>query len=113
MIKLKDKSGTITLAQKVAKGDDGGYYIPSVDSQGNLTWQPTEEEMPIPDAANIAGPIGPMGQSGVYVGEDKPTDEEILVWLNPEGDISGYVMTPEQVKAYINSSLEGVEYGTY
>lgn len=113
MINLKARNSNITLAQKMMKGDDGGYYTPSVDENGNLTWQPSEEEMPSIPSSNISGPVGPMGESGVYVGEVEPTDEEVLVWLNPEGDISGYVMSEKQVKEYIDKALTEVEYGTY
>lgn len=113
MINLKARNNNITLAQKMLKGDDGGYYIPTVDNESNLSWQPSEEEMPAVPSSNIRGLQGERGYSGVYVGEVEPTEEEILVWLNPEGDISGYVMSEKQVKEYIDQALTEVEYGTY
>lgn len=110
MIQLKKQNSNISLTQKMMKGDDGGYYVPSVDESGVLAWTASEEDMPTVPSSNISGP---RGESGVYVGEVEPIDEEVLVWLNPEGDISGYVMSEKQVKEYIDKALTEVEYGTY
>lgn len=112
MIKLAEKNGAITLAQKMVKGDDGGYYIPKVE-EGMLSWTPSEDYMPQVDAANVAGPEGPKGESGIYVGVDEPTDPNILVWLVPTGEVSDYVMTETEVKDYIDESLGEVENGYY
>lgn len=50
-------------------GKDGGYYTPSVDSEGNLTWRPSETNMgPVP-AQKIIGPAGADGTSFVWRGE--------------------------------------------
>lgn len=113
MIKLTEKNGSVNLAQKMMKGDDGGYYIPNVDEAGNLTWTPSEEGMAETASSNIMGPTGPIGPSGVYVGVEEPTDPNILVWLIPTGEVSDYVMTEEEVKSYIDDSLEEVENGYY
>lgn len=94
MIQLKAKSGGIDLAQKLAKGDDGGYYIPIVDENGNLNWLPSEEEMPLVDASNIRGP---RGDSGIYIGSEPPEDEDIAVWVNPKGEMSTELATKEYV----------------
>ena len=113
MITLKSKNGAVDLTQKIMKGDDGGYYIPHVDENGNLTWTPTDEEMIAAAIANILGPIGPQGPSGIYVGDTEPTDPGVLVWLIPTGQVSDYVMTETEVKTYIDESLEEVENGSY
>lgn len=113
MIQLKGKSGNVDLTQKIMKGDDGGYYIPHVDENGNLTWTPTDADMIAAEVANILGPTGPKGDSGIYVGNDEPTDPNVLVWLIPTGQVSDYVMTETEVKNYIDESLEEVENGSY
>ena len=41
-----------------AAGEDGGYYAPSVDSGGNLTWTASKAGMPQVSGANIKGPKG-------------------------------------------------------
>lgn len=45
-------------------GQDGGYYAPSVDDAGNLTWTPSKADMPPVAGANIKGPAGPQGPAG-------------------------------------------------
>lgn len=47
-----------------AKGDSGGYYTPSVDASGNLTWTASESGMPDVAGANIRGPKGDQGEPG-------------------------------------------------
>lgn len=113
MIKLTEKNGAITLAQKMMKGDAGGYYKPAVDDEGLLTWAASDEEMPAVEPANIMGPSGPQGENAVYVGSEEPTNPNILVWIEPKGQMTDYVMTETEVKDYIDDSLEEVEDGTY
>ncbi len=45
-------------------GADGGYYQPSVDTSGNLTWAASKEGMPTVAGANIRGPQGERGPAG-------------------------------------------------
>ena len=45
-------------------GEDGGYYTPSVDTAGNLSWTPSKAGMPSVPDANIRGPEGPQGDTG-------------------------------------------------
>lgn len=52
-------------------GENGGYYSPSVDSDGNLTWAASKEGMPDIPSSNIRGPQGPAGQDGAQ-GEQGP-----------------------------------------
>jgi hypothetical protein len=92
-IDFTHKGGAITVVQ----GADGGYYIPSVDAAGNLTWEPTKSGMETPDATNIKGPQGVPGKDGkdgvdgvdaIHVGSSEPTGDE-LIWINPDGEASG------------------------
>lgn len=46
-------------------GEDGGYYTPAVDSDGNLTWTGSKEDMPAVPSSNIKGPQGNPGQDGI------------------------------------------------
>lgn len=56
------------------------------------------------------GPKGDTGDSGVYIGEEAPTDEDIKVWINPNGtDVQpsdGSGLTASQVQSMIDSALE-------
>ena len=49
--------------QPGADGEDGGYYTPSVDGSGNLSWTASKSGMPPVEGANIRGPQGPAGTS--------------------------------------------------
>lgn len=46
------------------QGIPGGYYIPTVDADGMITFTPTEENMDIVDPMNIKGPKGEKGDPG-------------------------------------------------
>ena len=46
-------------------GEDGGYYQPSVDTSGNLTWAASKDDMPAVAGSNIMGPKGDKGNDGV------------------------------------------------
>lgn len=41
-----------------ADGEDGGYYVPSVDSSGNLRWTASKTGMPSVQSSNIKGADG-------------------------------------------------------
>lgn len=48
---------------------------------------------------------GDKGESGVYVGTTEPTDAEMLIWINPEGDESAELATKEYVDEAIAKAL--------
>ena len=50
--------------QPGADGEDGGYYTPSVNDDGNLSWTPSKADMPTVQGANIKGPKGDTGDTG-------------------------------------------------
>ena len=107
-VKFQKNEPGLIITQKVMKGDDGGYYIPAVDENGNLTWTPTEEDMPAVDGANIKGKDGepgPKGESGVYVGSEPPEDSGYNVWINPAGDLPAELAT----KGYVDERIEKIE----
>ena len=47
-----------------ADGADGGYYQPTVDGSGNLSWTASKSGMPDVAGQNIRGPEGPQGPKG-------------------------------------------------
>lgn len=63
-LKLGKEQGNLTLSQ-MAKGDDGGYYTPTVSEDGNLSWVPSDESMPAVPEVNIAGADGKPGSDGI------------------------------------------------
>lgn len=48
-------------------GGGGGYYIPSIDTNGNLSWSASKAGMPSVPSANIKGADGTDGEDGVSV----------------------------------------------
>ena len=58
-------------------GENGGYYTPSVDASGNLTWTASKEGMPSVGSVNIkgvkgdTGNVGPTGASGSLTDADR------------------------------------------
>lgn len=52
----------------------GGYYTPSVSENGDLSWTPSSADMPTVAAANVRGPQGPQGATGLQ-GEPGPKGE--------------------------------------
>lgn len=114
MIKLQTKSGIVDLSQKITKGDKGGYYTPSVSEDGKLIWTPSEDDMEPVDSSIIIGPTGLQGDSGVYVGSEEPTDDDVLVWLNPDGEPESEVATKKYVDEKIaDFDISGIDLSNY
>ena len=55
------------------KGDPGGFYVPSVSADGELTWAATDDNMPAIPAANIKGAPGrsPVCGTDYFTESDK------------------------------------------
>lgn len=99
-----------------ADGKDGGYYTPSVDDDGNLTWAASQPEMPSVDTVNIKGPAGTDGADGEGIPEITPEDEGkvlgvldgVAVWINNTGG-GGTVgdLTTDDITMAQNITLAG------
>lgn len=81
-------------------GKDGGYYVPSVDDEGNLTWTASDPTMPDVDGANIKGPAGSDGKDGAP-GQDGAPGTTFTPSVDSEGNLSftndGGLPNPEPV----------------
>lgn len=106
LIELGKKTGSVNLTQQMMKGDPGGYYKPEVNEEGLLSWTATGEGMEPAETANIKGPQGEPGESGVYVGTEEP-GEGIFVWVNPQGEGSNNLATKE----YVDEAIAAIETG--
>ena len=118
-IKLQEKNGTLDLTRKMFKGDDGGYYVPSIDEDGVLSWTPTEEDMEAVEAMLIKGPTGEKGDKGepgkdaVWLGEEEPGDD-YTIWIAPAGEESQAVVTYEEMVDYVAENVgEGPSGATF
>ena len=56
--------GEVSVINEAVPGKDGGYYIPTVSDNGNLSWLASDPSMPSVDPVNIAGPPGADGKDG-------------------------------------------------
>ena len=54
------------------QGAPGGYYLPAVDAEGNLSWTASESGMDPAPGANIRGPAGPAGANGANGADGAP-----------------------------------------
>lgn len=72
-------------------GEDGGYYIPSVDTAGNLSWAASKEGMPEAAGANIKGPKGDTGEQGPQGEQGIPGEQGPQ---GPKGDTGAAGYTP-------------------
>jgi hypothetical protein len=73
-------------------GEDGGYYTPSVDSAGNLTWTASKAGMPSVSGANIKGPTGATGPAGKDGANGTTPVRGTDYWTSADiAEIKGYV----------------------
>lgn len=76
-----------TLFGTITNGYDGGYYIPQVDSNNNLTWVASKNTMPeITDSVNVKGDVGATGATGAAGGYYIPSvdSDGVLSWTPTE-----------------------------
>ena len=67
-------------------GEDGGYYAPSVDAEGNLTWAASKSDMPAVAESNIRGPKGDTGETGPAGADGAKGDTGDTGPAGPKGD---------------------------
>lgn len=105
MIKIITTKEKVKVSQQMLKGDDGGYYTPSISDNGDLTWTPSEKTMPEIEGANIRGPqgikgdkgqIGPQGPKGDPFTYNDFTSEQLQSLKGEKGDAgtNGATYTP-------------------
>lgn len=94
-IQLKANNANLTFSQggsQIIQGIDGGYYVPAIDANGNLTWAPTQSGMPAVAATNIMGPQGKQGLTGPQGAKGDPftydmfTEEQLAKLVGPQGE---------------------------
>lgn len=109
------------------KGEDGSIAFEELtDEQRELLRGPQGIQGPKGDKGDqgevgLTGPEGPVGApgprgepgvSGVYMGDETPTDSSIKVWIVPSATGTTYPTTA-QVEQMINDALGVIENGSY
>ena len=60
------------------------------------------------------GDKGDKGDTGIYVGTEEPTDDSVLVWVDPDAaDVLGNLATKDYVNTAIAEALGAIENGSY
>ena len=87
-------------------GQNGGYYRPSVSEDGQLAFNPSQEDMPAVPSASIKGPPGTPGQDAPQIDDSAVnttnpwSSKQIVDTLAPEFEASGAVVTCTPVAGY-------------
>ena len=99
----------VELENKVDSGSiggSGGYYTPSVDDEGNLTWAASKTDMPAVDGANIKGPQGKSAYQYAQEGGYTKTELDFSTKLAEE-QLTGTTdeLTPTQVYDAVSAGI--------
>jgi hypothetical protein len=103
-----DADGTLNAQAGGEGGASGATFIPNVSSEGVISWS-NDKGLSNPTPVNIRGP---QGNSGVYLGNTEPSDENTNIWINPDGDGIEYV-DETRVIQLIDTAITGALGGEY
>ena len=99
-------------------GQDGGYYSPSVNGAGVLSWTGSKAGMPAVSSANIKGPQGVQGPPGTgfqilgYYETLQDLEDATSLLAPVQGDIYGVgASAPYTFYAYDTSETDWIELG--
>lgn len=68
----------------------------------NATYRGSFQDLTPEEKASLKGAKGDKGDrgiSGVYIGKDEPTDEEFVVWIDPDDELTDY-------QVYVRDQIE-------
>lgn len=86
-ISIQDANGTTTA--KVSNGAPGRQGDPGPQGEPGKDGAPGKDGQDgAPGPAGKDGEKGETGDSGVYIGETEPTDPDVNVWIDPNGQPS-------------------------
>lgn len=99
--------GTVNIKTSKVRGENGISYVPSVDSDGELSWsESTSPSVSVPKKVNIKGPKGEDGLGFKSAFPANPKLGDTFTWGGESGlnnnCFLGYVMTGQQ---YVYSQL--------
>lgn len=111
--KGKDGTGGGGEGGTGADGEDGGYYVPAVNSSGDLSWSPTKADMPAVQTVNIKGAKGDKGAQGIQGIQGEPGEK------GEKGDTGAAGYSPvrgtdywtsadiAEIKSYVDEAILG------
>lgn len=90
-------------------GEDGGYYQPSVDASGNLSWTASKSGMPAVQSANIKGPKGDTGDTGATGPQGPKGDTGETGATGPQGPQGpAYTLTAQDKADIVDDVLDAL-----
>lgn len=105
VFKYKDSKGNIkSLINMIGpQGPEGpannltiGEVTKGIEAEATITGETPNQVLNL---------VLPQGDSGVYVGTEEPTDDNVNVWINPEGAETTEIAT----KDYVDKALSNIE----
>lgn len=90
----------IRLEELEAEHELNGYYTPSIDEEGNLSWTGSKEAMPEAPTVNIKGEKGDKGEDGTA------TDEQVNAWLDAHPEATTSVLDGSLTEAKLTDDLK-------
>ena len=77
------------IDQTIAKLNEAMEHAPRIGESGDWeVWDPEQGEY-VSTGEHSKGDKGDTGNSGVYIGDDEPADDDIAVWIDTDGDADG------------------------
>lgn len=115
MIELVKNKSNVKFVTPLGAGEDGGYYIPSIDEEGTLTWVASKPDMPAIEPVNIKGADGKDAEVPAFIiGDVDLVDNSKDVYIEAIQDYLNKEVTfnfqfPEGVKVGAATGVEGAE----
>lgn len=94
----------IRLEELEAEHELNGYYTPSVDAEGNLSWTGSKEAMPKAPTVNIKGEKGEDGTA---------TDEQVSAWLEAHPEATTTVQKGSLTEDKFSDDLKKLTFKDY
>ena len=102
MLDITKKNASVKLTKPFMKGEDGGYYWPEWNDEGQLIWQASEDGMP------IIPPFDVKGEDGGYYTPITDDNGE-LNWVPSNENMPAVEGASLATKAYVDEVVKDVE----
>ena len=102
MLDITKKNATVKFTKPFMKGEDGGYYWPEYNEEGQLIWQASEEGMPIIPPFDVKGEDG--GYYTPYIDEAGE-----LNWVPSNQNMPAVEGASLATREYVDEAVKDVE----
>lgn len=102
MLDITKKNASVKLTKPFMKGEDGGYYWPEWNDEGQLIWQASEDGMP------IIPPFDVKGEDGGYYTPITDDNGE-LNWVPSNENMPAVTGASLATKEYVDEAVKDVD----